>query len=127
MGVDCYQIVAAFLDEMFRRPPGFTVLPKLSPQIARNKPEIARMAIKTLCRAHQGSTLVRDSAVEPGDVMVVRSIIRTDGHLYEGHTLIAGTRPGTALHAIEPRVTWTSVEGRQIVRIYRPKGKIAWM
>ncbi len=126
MGVDCYQIVAGFLDDMFGAPAGHTKLPRLSAQIARNKPDIARQAIKRLCRAHEGSPPVT-GGIEPGDIMVVRSIIRTDGHEFEGHTLIAGTVPGTVLHAIQPSVTWSSSEGRDIIRVYRPKGKHRWI
>jgi len=123
MGVDCFQIVAAFLDEMARVPLGTTKLPRLSSSIARNRPDIARGAIRDLRRSHEGSETVVDGIVEPGDIIVVRSILATDGPMYEGHTMIAGTKPNTLLHAIRPRVCWSGWGTMEVVRIYRPKNK----
>jgi hypothetical protein len=127
MGVDCYQVVAAFLDEMAGKPLGHTELPKLSPDIARHRPDLARAAIRRLREANGGSWSLREGPVEPGDILVVRSILRTDGHAYEGHTMIASGVPFKVLHAVRPRVCWTTCEHREIMSVYRPKEKAAWI
>jgi len=126
MGVDCIQLVAAFLDEMHRAPAGTTSLPRMSAAAARHRPDLASKVIKLLRRAHSGSTIVRDGIVEPGDVLVVRSILTTDGPEHEGHTMIAGARPYTVYHAVRPRVCQSSCEGWEIMRVYRPKEKQSW-
>jgi hypothetical protein len=126
MGVDCFQIVAAFLDEMMGEPPGTTELPRLSANIARHRPDLAMRAIRVLREAHGGSDEIRDGSVEVGDIIVVRSIQRTDGPLYEGHTMIASPEPYRVLHAVSPRACWTTCAGREVVKVYRPKEKHRW-
>jgi len=127
MGVDCFQLIAAFLDEMFDCKPGTTQLPRLSASTSRNNPGAAQPAISCLRRAHHGSEEVDDGTIQTGDILVVRSILRTDGHRYEGHTMIAGENPWSVLHAVRPKVDWTSCEGRDIVKIYRPREKQLWI
>jgi len=126
MAVDCYQIVAAFLDEMMGEPPGTTTLPRLSRQIARNRPDLARQAIRALREAHEGSWSIEDGTIETGDILVTRSVMRTDGPEYEGHTMIAGSVPFSALHAVSPRVCWTTCANKEIIKVYRAKGKHRW-
>lgn len=127
MGVDCYQIVAAFLDEMFGQAPGFTKLPSLSSSVARHRPDLARNAIKILRNAHQGSIRVTDGIIQPGDVLVVKSNLEVDSHLHEGHTMIATSTPWSVVHAVEPRVCRTTCDYWDIVRIYRAKGRAQWL
>lgn len=125
-GVDCFQIVAAFLDDMMGAPPGHTELPRLQPSIARHRPDLARDAINRLRRAHFGSEQVRDGSIETGDIVVVRNILQENGHRFEGHTLIASSTEYRVLHAIKPRVCFGSSAGREIMAVYRPKRKDLW-
>ena len=126
MGVDCFQLVAAMLDELNGKPTGYTVLPKLSPSIARHRPDLAKKAIMMLVRAHSGCDLIFDGSLEPGDVVAVRSCIEEDGHLFEGHAMIVTDQKWSLLQACRPETCRTSCEDKQVVRVYRPRGKESW-
>ena len=126
MGVDCYEIAAAFLDEMERKPRGSTVLPKLPPGIANNRPDMAARAIRVIVEAYEGLESLVDGSVETGDILVVRNTLRNDGPAHEGHSMIAGSEPYSVLHAVSPRVCWTTCAGREIIKVYRAKAKHRW-
>jgi len=126
MGVDCFQLVAAFLDDLHGSPPGTTKLPRHCATTARFRPDIAAPAIRNLVKSYEGCDIIRDGTIEPGDIVVSRSILEEDGHLYEGHAMIATAEEWSLLHAIRPRTCRTTCEDREIVTVYRSRGKHLW-
>lgn len=125
-GVDCVQFVTAVLDELHRNEKP-TFVPRLRPDSAIHDARQGGPTIKAL-RQGFASQVVRETVVEPGDVLVVRAIPRSRGPRRMGHVLITGSVPNTLYHAMTGSgVTRTSIEGLdEILRIYRDKNKQRW-
>lgn len=127
IGADCVQLAAGILDTLCRRK-----TPSHIPQLAADvSPHNARYAFQTILtlRKHFPSVVVRDFTLEPGDLLVVRSIPDPLGPRRPGHVMIVGSVPWTCLHATRSGgVCWTSIEEASsgILRIYRSTEKSNW-
>jgi cell wall-associated NlpC family hydrolase len=125
IGVDCVQFVTAVLDELHGVS---TKVPRLRPDSAVHDGRQALPTIKAI-RAGFESVVVRDSTIEPGDVIVVRATPFPSGPRRYGHVLIAGWEVGTLFHAASPTgVSKTSLQGLQdVLRVYRDVNKDQWL
>lgn len=126
MGADCVQFVGGILDELYRQQR--TLIPRL-PQNSGNHSEESGLRTVMAVRKGISSIEVLDNWIEPGDVIVTRGTMNTRAHPYMGHTLLAATLRGTAVHAVPSvGVSWTSIDGIPgILRVYRPLNKERWI
>jgi cell wall-associated NlpC family hydrolase len=124
-GVDCVQLVAGVLDELYRK--GRTNLPRFSPDQSQHGSEPAVAVVKALREAYPCHRVDGDE-VEPGDIIVVRTRCNPSGPPTMGHTMIASPTPGMALEAVPlAGVTYGSVESTTgILAIYRMEDKHLW-
>lgn len=125
-GVDCAQLIPAFLDFMYSNP-SKTPLPRLAPDTGVHNPVAAKETVKAIRRAYP-SHPVKDGSIEPGDIILTRSTHDFTGPENAGHAMIAMPVPGTALHSMpQSGVCITSVEAtRGIVQVYRLERKHLW-
>lgn len=127
VGVDCAQLVPAFLDHMFRRATK-TEIPRMSGDVGLHNHRAAWGTVKAV-RLGYPSCVLRDNTIEPGDIIITRSTADWEGPARHGHAMIAMPEHGTALHSIPlagVTVTSLSVTRGGIVRIYRLKEKHTW-
>lgn len=120
VGVDCAQLVPAFLDHMFRRLMS-TEIPRMSGDVGVHNHRAAWGTVKAV-RLGYPSRVVRDGTIEPGDIIITRSTADWEGPARHGHAMIAMPERGTALHSVPlAGVTLTSLSVTRggIVRIYR--------
>jgi hypothetical protein len=70
-----------------------------------------------------------ESSIEPGDLIVTRSVPGDRGPDWEGHVMMAGIRKGQVIHTLPSTgVVWGSLTcglGR-VLKIYRPRDKASW-
>lgn len=125
MGVDCVQLIAGVLDDLYRSTHPATI-PRLWGDAGVHS-ERGFAVIHALRRAYP-SFVVRDGSIEPGDGVVVRTLPNTHGPRRPGHALIAGIKPGSFLHAAsDTGVCWTSLQNLSpFVRVYRFYHKETW-
>lgn len=125
-GVDCAQLVPAFLDFMYRTNRALPI-PRMSGDVSLHD---ARAALNTVRAVRRGfsSHVVRDGTIEPGDIIITRASHDLNAPRRTGHAMIALPRRGTALHAVPgPGVCCTTVQvTRGIVRVFRTEGKEIW-
>lgn len=127
IGADCVQLAAGVLDDLCRRK-----VPSQIPQLASGiSPHDPRTAFQTILALRKlfPSVVVRDFSLEPGDLVVMRSIPDPNGPRRPGHVMIVGTVPWSCLHATRSGgVCWTSIEEASsgILRIYRSLEKEKW-
>ena len=121
LGVDCVRFVTAFLDSLHKIKTSITTLP--SDASFHNK----RAAMKTMLTIKKlyapCKTLPEDSAIEPGDVIII-------GPPGGGpaHAMIAGTEPNTIWHCTTDigvvKTGWALAAGQQqIYRVYRIRNR----
>lgn len=127
-GADCVQQVAGLLDDLFRVPPGTSIIPRLPPDAGLHDARKSWPVIKALRLAHYGSHLVRNYRVEPGDVIVTKSTSIPGSPRRQSHLMMVGTKPFQALHTTPAGGSHiTSLEATHgILRIYRPRRKDLW-
>ena len=123
MAVDCVQLVAGVLDDLFGRPCGATPVPRLKPDSAIHSPGSAIPTVRALVKGF-GAVRVNGSP-RPGDILVVRATtFENVGPRRPGHTMIVGALRGQLLHALPPQVCFTSLcDPSSILRIYRTDPK----
>ncbi len=122
-GVDCVQLVAGVLDELYRK--SKTPIPRKSPQAALHS-SVASVEVVKALRSAYPCLRVDDGAVEPGDIIVVAT---RSGSSSMGHAMIATPTPGLALEAVpQVGVTYGAVEATTGIRaIYRMLEKQSWV
>lgn len=127
IGVDCTQLFGGIMDELFRNEIK-TLIPRLPQNSGMHFPK-AGFRTSIAIRKQFKSIIVRNEEIEPGDALVTRGTATAGAFARLGHILIAGVRPGTALHAIQTQgVGWTSLQGIPgLLRIYRPLNKEMWV
>jgi hypothetical protein len=117
MGVDCLNLVAGFIEEMQGLKVGTVEVPRLTPSaLSANL-----WAVRHLLRLFP---CVRVDSAEPGDILVVRSSVAPEGKSPPGHLLIQGEK--SVFHAGRQGATWTTTEGKRVIRTYRLEGKSEW-
>jgi cell wall-associated NlpC family hydrolase len=128
MGVDCVQLIAGVLDDLFK-PPTPTPVPRLPADSATHDIRSAYRTIHALADAWYVSPVVRDGTVQPGDVLVTRATNNRTGPRNPGHAMIVGANPFEVVQA-------TPVLGvhkvhlyacRPVIRLYRPNRKDQWV
>jgi len=128
VGVDCVQLVGAFLDEMMGLP-DHTTVPRLPARCAVHRPGTAEPTVAALRKAHHGSDPVRDRTVEPGDILVTRAEPGREAPAIGAHAMIALPRTLQALSASAGagRVIRTSIPATSgVLVVFRPKRKDLW-
>jgi len=127
IGVNCTQLGAAVLDELFRVPRGTTFVPRLPADIAIHDARGGWPTVRALRTAHYLMLMVRDDTIEPGD-FVVTAAEAAPAPSRQAHLMIAGGTPWRAVHAVRPCVVWTTLaHTRGILRVYRPQRKDLWL
>lgn len=124
-GVSCYGLVAAILDTLYRKE-GPTPLPMLNVNTGACSGEDAGLVL-AFRRAYPLDEVV--GCIEPGDLVVTRSVPGLLGPDWMGHVMMAGVRPGQAIHALPATgVTWGSFVSSlgRVLKIYRPRDKGSW-
>lgn len=123
-GVSCYSLVACILDSLYGTDSGSP------PAINVNAGACNNDGAKLVLWFRRAFPLDEvEGSVEPGDLVVSRSIGGNDGPDWAGHVMMAGMRQGQAIHALPSTgVDWGSLvtnPGR-VLRVYRPQGKARW-
>ena len=122
MGVDCVNLVAGVFDELYRNT-DICELPSLGMFTSLHGRKNGLPTIRALV-THFRPSLVMDGTIEPGDVVVVPV---TPTNPNEGHVCIVGVKPITMIHAVQPKVTWTSLDQfANVISVFRPKDKHTW-
>lgn len=124
--VDCAQLIAGALDELFRRKTPCKI-PRLPPNSGMHYDRAAFRVIRAF-RTNFSTEVVRDGVIEPGDIVLTRGVMDELSPRRAGHVLIAGVCPWTFLHAVPNMgVCWTSIEALPgILRYYRLHKKAEW-
>lgn len=123
-GVDCVNLVAAVLDEAYRKESP-TVVPRLSGSDAVQSPKRAWATIRALLRAFPSRKVV-DGSLQPGDIAVCRRG-GSRGPRNPGHVFVAGTNPMEVWHLTSAGVQRSHVHTvHAIFRVWRPIDKEAW-
>lgn len=124
-GVSCYALIARILDTLYGRQ---------SP----SDPPFINVDVGA-CDGNTSSLVFWfrrefpldevEGTIEPGDLVVMRSISGSSGPDWKGHVMMAGMRQGQAIHALKATgVDWTSFASNvgRVLKIYRPRNKESW-
>ena len=125
-GVSCYGLVAEILDTLYRRDTP-TELPLINTNAGMCNDAGAGL-VSSFLRGYPLDSVMED--IEPGDLVVTRSVPGLGGPSWMGHVMMAGARPGLAIHAMPATgVAWGSFVSSlgRIVRVYRPRDKESWI
>lgn len=120
-GVDCVQLIAALLDELYDCP--FTPIVSVPSDVGFHDERRAIGSIRALRTMWRGSDVVRDRSVEPGDILVARISGRV-----VNHALFVTEQPMTVIHA-QPDLGVIRQPLSHLsdpLRIYRPRMKHLW-
>lgn len=126
VGASCYSLVGAILDTLYGNEQP-TKLPLMNVNVG-----VCNESGADLVLAFRRNFPMEEvqSTVEPGDLVVTRSVPGAQGPEWMGHVMMAGIRPGQAIHALPATgVTWGSLVSSlgRIVKIYRPFDKEKWI
>lgn len=126
IGVDCVRFVSCVLDELYNVEVP-TSVPRMQVDAALHSMAVSSKVIRLLRKSWEGSDVVRDGTIQPGDVIVTRAE-SGNSPARPAHVMIALVEPFTAAHAIPGvGVVVGSVQNtRGIVRVYRLRGKASW-
>lgn len=123
-GASCYTLMAEILDRLYGRD-----TPTPMPQINTNAGVCGPQGKELVLAFRRNYPLDEvECGVQPGDLVVTRSVPGESGPEWEGHVMMVGVRKGQVIHALPPRVTWGSLltgMGR-ILKVYRPRDKHLW-
>jgi len=125
-GVDCAQLVPAFLDFLYRTGAN-TPVPRMAQDTATHNLRAAWGTVKAVRQAFP-SHVVTDHTIEPGDIILCRATQNISGPRRPGHAMIAMPRPFSALEAMpNTGVGLGTLEAtRGILRVYRLEEKHRW-
>lgn len=122
IGVDCVQLVVAFLDKWYGRDLQ-TDIPILSPDAGWRSARLGLQTSRAVLRKFPGLRRVRDGTIKPGDVLMVKGEKSPDAADRLGHAMVAGDCPQTIYHAqLGGRVSRSSLPSldRHVLRVFRP-------
>ena len=123
VGVDCDHLVCAVLDELYEQelPP----LPRLAPNTAIHSKTSALRAMHHILPRYPARRRVRDSVLEPGDVLITGP--QGGG---PGHAMLVGHRPNELWHCTRPMVCRTGfglvATHQRVFGIYRLGDRARW-
>lgn len=125
-GVSCYGLVACLLDTLYRREvPSNPPLTNVNVGVCNGD---GRKIVSWFRRTFPLDEV--EGVIEPGDLVVTRSIPGQGGQDWEGHVMMAGMRQGQAIHAVPKLgVEWGSFASNlgRVLKIYRPRNKNSWI
>lgn len=130
-GVDCVQLVAGVLDELYRFE-SRTEVPRMSPDASEHSDMPGQKVVAALRRGYPCEqvpiTKLEVNEIEPGDIIVVKARHTNGGPERYGHTMIASPRQGVALEAVPVAgVQFGCVEATTgILAVYRMQEKHRW-
>lgn len=126
-GVDCAQLVAAFLDFMSDADKPCWI-PRMASDVGLHDPEAAKATVRALLRAHPAWRLSQAYPLRPGDVILTRASHDCGGPEQPGHAMIVMPGAARVLHATPSEgVCVGPLEvNRGLLEIYRVKDKSKW-
>lgn len=125
-GVDCVRFVVAVLDELHHYEGD--AVPRLPQDMSLHDRAGAMRVVKLIERRWPNRILAVGEAIEPGDVVV----IRTSAAGGPGHVLIAGVKPAELWHAtsmvgvVRTSLAVAGPGAEKVVRIWRTLGRESW-
>lgn len=123
--VDCIRFVTAFYDELYRKNIP-TEAPRVSPGFNIHNMSSAMKVMRKVLKQYPNHEIVKENALEPGDLILVGPI--SGG---PGHPMIVGPQKNTIWHCAKPRVVmtgWGLLENEmKIFRILRAKDREKWV
>lgn len=122
-GVDCLRLMTSIMDELFSVQ-NTSHLPKVPHDIGLHDQKTAMRVFRYLLESYP-SEVVQNGTAQPGDVVVTRG--ERNGVPNSGNHLAMIGRNGRVIHAVKPRVCFTSLSGLPpIEHIYRPLETHRW-
>lgn len=123
-GINCYSLVSCILDDLYRTGPN------VPPQVNVNAGACGDKGHELVLWFRRTYPLdeVTDT-LEPGDLVVTRSVAGNQGPDWEGHVMMAGMKTGHAIHALPSTgVSWGSFATNlgRVLKVYRPRDKASW-